>query len=168
MEIFYAPRDVIQIDDATLIFKNFEGRETQYNRKGDRNFAIRIDNPDDAEKLRDRGWNVRIKPGRDEDDGPFMYLPVKLGYNKRDDGTVFGPNAYLWSGNNRITLDEESISTLDQIEIETVNLDIRPNDWNISGRSGRTAWLKNIEVYQRIDRFAARYAQMDREDEQYY
>lgn len=163
MEIHYGPREVLQIDDAQILFRNFEGRESMYNRKGDRNFSIRIDDPAVADELAKRGWNVKIKPGRDEDDGPFMRLDVKVKYTQRDDGSVNGPTAYLWTGNRRNELDEESIGCLDQIEVEIVNLDIRPYDWEINGRSGRSAYLKTIEVHQKIDRFAARYADMEEE-----
>lgn len=164
MEIFFGPRGTLQIDDARLIFKNFEGRESMYNRKGDRNFSIRFEDADVANKLKDLGWNIKIKPGRDEDEGDFMRLDVKVAYKRRDDGSINGPKAYLWTGNIRNELDEESISCLDHIDIDTVNLDVRPYDWNINGRTGRTAYLQSIEVYQRIDRFAARYASMQ-EDE---
>lgn len=58
---------------------------------------------------------------------------------------------------NVTKLDEESIGCLDNIEIESVNMDIRPYDWEVNGRTGRTAYLQSMEVIQRIDRFSARY-----------
>ena len=56
-------------------------------------------------------------------------------------------------------LDEETISVLDDIDIRSVDLDIRPYDWDVNGKSGRTAYLQSIEIIQEIDRFAARYAE---------
>ena len=56
-------------------------------------------------------------------------------------------------------LDEESISMLDDIDILSVDLDIRPYDWEVQGKTGRTAYLQSINVVQEIDRFAARFAQ---------
>ena len=50
---------------------------------------------------------------------------------------------------------------LDDIDIINVNLDIRPYDWEVNGKTGRTAYLQAIEVFQEIDRFAARYAEED-------
>lgn len=168
MEIFYAPNGNLQIDNATLIFKNFEGRGDMYNRPGDRNFAIRIDDIETAEELRSRGWNVSIKEGRDPEEGPRMHLKVKLAYKENVDNRgnvkVSGPNAYLWTGNKRNVLDRESIACLDHIEIGNVNLDVRGYDWVVNGREGRSAWLNAIEVFQNIDRFAARYESMS-EDE---
>lgn len=155
MNITFAPRGILQIDDARLIFKNFEGRGDKFNREGDRNFSILIQDPDTAEALRREGWNVKIKEARDEDEGPFMRLPVKVKF------TEYGPRVYLKGIKSEpVELDEESIGMLDQIEIDSVDLDIRPFDWNVNGRTGRTAYLQSMHVVQRIDRFAARYASM--------
>ena len=158
MHVTFAPKEIIQIDDAKIIFKNFEGRGDKFNREGDRNFSVLIEDPNTAEALRERGWNVKIKEGRDEDEGPFMRLPVKVKFSD------YGPAVYLKTGDRMNRLDEESIGMLDQIDIESVDLDIRPFDWEVNGRTGRTAYLQSIHVTQRIDRFAARYANMSRDE----
>lgn len=154
MHVTFAPKGILQIDDARIIFKNFEGRGDKFNREGDRNFSLLIEDPDTADALIAEGWNVRIKPGRDEDEGPFMRLPVKVKF------TDHGPNVYLVTGGRRNELDEESIACLDNIDIESIDLDIRPYDWEVNGKTGRTAYLQSMQVVQRIDRFAARYADM--------
>ena len=158
MNICFAPKGILQIDDARIIFKNFEGRVKhmrgdKFNREGDRNFSLLIEDENTANALIKEGWNVKIKPGREEGDDPFMRLPVKVKF------TDYGPNVYLITGNRRNELDEESISCLDNIEIESVDMDIRPYDWEVNGRTGRTAYLQSMEVVQRIDRFAARYSE---------
>lgn len=155
MNICFAPKGILQIDDARIIFKNFEGRGDKFNREGDRNFSLLIEDENTANALIKEGWNVKIKPGREEGDDPFMRLPVKVKF------TDYGPNVYLVTGNRRNELDEESISCLDNIEIESVDMDIRPYDWEVNGRTGRTAYLQSMEVVQRIDRFAARYSEND-------
>lgn len=161
MNITFAPRGILQIDDARIIFKNFEGRGDKYNREGDRNFSLLIEDPNTADALSEKGWNVKIKDSNDPDDLPFMRLPVKVKF------TDYGPNVYLITGDRRNELDEESIACLDNIDIESVNMDIRPYDWEVNGRTGRTAYLQSMEVIQRIDRFAAKYAAMDDERDQF-
>ena len=151
MHITFAPRGILQIDDARITYKNFKGEGTKFNREGDRNFALIIPEREMADALINEGWNVKIKPPRDEDDDPFMYLPVKIKFNDR------GPNVYLATGNRMNRLDEESIACLDDIDILSVDMDIRPYDWDVNGKSGRTAYLQSIKVTQRIDRFMAQY-----------
>lgn len=152
MKITFGPRGILQIDDARIIYRNFRGAADKFNREGDRNFAVVIPDEEMAEALKNEGWNVKIKPPRDVDDTPFMYLPVKVKFNDR------GPTAYLKTGKVMNKLDEESIGCLDDIDIISVDMDIRPYDWEVSGKTGRTAYLQSIHVTQEVDRFAARYA----------
>lgn len=149
MNITFAPRGILQIDDARIVYRNFSGVGSKFNREGDRNFAVVIPDEDLAMRLKDEGWNIKIKDPRDEGDSPFMYLPVKIKFNDR------GPIFHLRTGKNQIKLDEESISCLDRIDILCVDLDIRPFDWDVNGKTGRTAYLQAIRVTQKIiDRFA--------------
>ena len=148
MRITYAPRDILQIDDARIIYRNFAVRGDKYNREGDRNFAVVIPDEDMANDLTKLGWNVKIKPPREDGDTPFMFLPVKVKFNDR------GPNVYLKTGNVQNRLDEESVGLLDNIDIIGVDLDIRPFDWDVNGKMGRTAYLQSIRVVQDVDRFA--------------
>lgn len=152
MHLTFAPRGILQIDDARIVYRNFEGRGDKFNREGDRNFAVVIPDQEVADALVREGWNVKVKPPRDEDDDPFMFLPVKVKFNDR------GPNAYLQTGARMNRLDEDSIACLDNIDIASVDLDIRPYDWTLSdGKSGRSAYLQSIKVVQDVDRFAAAY-----------
>ena len=151
MNITFAPRGILQIDDASIIYRNFAGVGSKFNREGDRNFAVRIPDTELADKLIEEGWNVKIKDPKEEGDLPFMFLPVKIKFNDR------GPVVYLKTGRNMVKLDEESISCLDNIDILGVDLDIRPYDWEVNGKTGRTAYLQSICVTQDVDRFAARY-----------
>lgn len=153
MELTFAPRGILQIDDARIMFRNFRGEGDKFNREGDRNFVLIIPNEEIADALTKEGWNVKIKDPREEGDSPFMYLPVKVKFNER------GPQVYLITGDRRNRLDEETVAMLDDIDILSVNLDIRPYDWEVNGKTGRTAYLQAIEVFQEIDRFAARYAE---------
>ena len=149
MRITYAPRDILQIDDARIIYRNFAGRGDKYNREGDRNFAVLIPDEEIADELTRRGWNVKVKPPREEGDTPFMYLPVKVKFSDR------GPSVYLRTGRVQNRLEEEDIGRLDRIDIIGVDLDIRPYDWEVNGKTGRTAYLQSICVTQDVDRFAA-------------
>ena len=151
MNITFAPRGIVQIDDARICFRNFSGRPDKYNREGDRNFAVIIDDQEVADALIEQGWNVKIRPPREDGDDPFMYLAVKVKFNDR------GPNVYLKTGRATNRLDEESVDCLDNVDILGVDLDIRPYDWDVNGKTGRTAYLQSICVTQDTDRFASRF-----------
>ena len=153
MNITFAPRGILQIDDARIIYRNFSGEASQFNRAGDRNFSILIDTEEAKDALVNEGWNVKIKPAREEGDIPFMHLPVKVKFNDR------GPAVYLKSGGNMRKLDESTVGLLDNVDILSVDLDIRPYDWDANGKSGRTAYLQSICVTQDVDRFAQRFAE---------
>ena len=151
MDLKFAARGIIQIDDASIIYRNFAGEASKFNRAGDRNFAVVISEQWIADALVQEGWNVKIKPPREEGDGVFMYLPVKVKFNDR------GPKVYLKTGDRMNLLDEESIPMLDHIDIISVDMDIRPYDWDVNGQTGRTAYLQSMCVTQDVDRFAERY-----------
>lgn len=153
MEITFAPRGILQVDDARIIFRNFSGAPSKFNREGDRNFAMVIPDQDMADTLINEGWNVKIKPPRDEDEDPLMYLPVKIKFNDR------GPICYLRSGKAMTKLSEDTIDCLDDVDILSVDLDIRPYDWEAQGKTGRSAYLQSICVTQKVDRFMEKYAE---------
>ena len=148
-------RGVLQIEDARIIDRNFGGEASKYNREGDRNFAVIIPNQEICDQLTAEGWNVKIKPPRDEDDTPFMFLPVKVKFNNR------GPNIYVQSAGNVKRLTEETVGMLDEIDIQSVDMDLRPYDWEVNGKEGRSAYLQAMNVIQNIDRFGAQYAAQD-------
>lgn len=149
MHITFAPKGILQIDDARIIYRNFSGVGGKFNREGDRNFAVVIPDQEAADALIKEGWNVKIKPPREDGDSPFMYLPIKVKFNER------GPACYLVTGTRMNRLDEHTVSCLDDVDISSVDMDVRPYDWNVNGKDGRTAYLQSIKVTQQIDRFAA-------------
>ena len=122
------PNGYLEINDARIVFKNLEGRADRFNREGDRNFHLVIPDQENCDLLlADKNqfgdsWNVKIKQPRDEGDTPFMHMPVKVKFNGR------GPNVYLVSGSKQVALTEDTIKCLDEIDILSVDLDIRPYD----------------------------------------
>ena len=166
MRVTFSNDGSLQIDDARLVYRNFSGNNG-FN-EGDRDFGVIIPNSEIADALIENGWNVTIKQPRQEGDSPFMFMKVKfkIRYYGNGPDREMTPCVYLVSGNNRRRVnDEESLDNLDYIKIDHVDMDLAPYDWSHKGMSGRTAYLSAIEVVQKVDRFAARFAEEEAPEE---
>ncbi len=141
----------IELENARIIFRNFAGVEGKYNRAGDRNFGVVISDPELANILREDGWNIRILAPREEGDEPTYWLPVAVKYGN------FPPHIYMISGRKKILMDEDSISELDNADVESVDIVIRPYNWETNAGTGVKAYCKTMYVVCRRDRFAGKY-----------
>ena len=148
----------VNIRNARIMFRNFSGRESQFNDAGERNFCVIIDDPEEAEMLNNDGWKVRVLAPREEGEPPLHYIPVKVKYDR------YPPSVYLISGRKRTLLDESSIGCLDYAEIEHIDMVLSPYSWEKAGRQGIKAYLKIMYVTIKEDPFAADYAYLDDPD----
>jgi hypothetical protein len=140
----------VLLEDTRIVFRNFAGKEGQYNREGDRNFAVVLD-PETADEMQKDGWNVRRKPPKEEGDDEFIYLQVAVSFKGRP------PRMAIITSRNRTILDEDTCELLDWAEIENVDVKLRPYEWRVNGKTGVKAYLKTIYVKIREDELDLKY-----------
>ena len=146
----YKQTNNIMIENARLIFKNFSGEESKFNRGGNKNFCVVLD-PEMAQVLADEGWNIKYLRPREEGEEPTPYLQVTVAYGN------IPPKVIMIAGRNKTPLDSFSVGSLDYAEIKNVDLIIRPYHWEVNGKQGIKAYLKTMYVEIEQDAFASKY-----------
>jgi hypothetical protein len=147
-----------KVENARLIFRNFAGKEGQYNREGDRNFAVILD-PDTAAQMVEDGWNVRSLAAREEGDEDTPYIPVAVSFKNRP------PRIMLITSTGRTKLDESSVDVLDYADIKVADLIARGYEWVVNGKTGVKAYLQTLFVTIEEDDLERKYAMMEQGDD---
>lgn len=145
----------VSLEGVRIGFRNFEGREDQYNKAGNRTFVAFLPR-DLAEAMAEDGWNVKFPMQREDAPDPDEperdpYLPITVGFQQ------FPANVFLYSNGQTTRLSEDEVSMLDWAEIENVDLVIRPYEWAVNRNSGVKAYLKSGYFTIVTDQFAAKY-----------
>lgn len=139
------------VEDARLVFRNFSGVEGQYNRKGDRNFAVILDESVVETMIKD-GWNVKYLDSREDGVADTPYISVAVNFNNRP------PRITLITSTSRTNLTEDSIAVLDWAEIQTCDLIARAYDWTVGEKSGVKAYLQTMFITIEEDALERKYA----------
>ena len=140
---------LIRIDDARFMFRpNFSGEGSKYNNVGDRNFNVRITDPELLERMEEEPWNLKYTKVTEDYPEPEAYLKVKVDFNPPMDRLV--PHIYVVNNGQVVSeLTEEDVHMLDENRIAMMKMVIRPsvyaddrydNCWKIS------AYLKTLYV----------------------
>lgn len=150
--------NTVLMEDVKIIFRNFAGREGQYNREGDRNFCVLLD-PETATHMEADGWNVKYLKVREDDDSeeevPQAYLQVSVNFKGRP------PRIVMITARGRTTLGEEEVEILDWADIRTVDMIIRPYEWAVNTKTGIKAYLQSIFVTIDEDALELKYADLN-------
>lgn len=143
-----------KIQGAEIGFRNFAGKEGMYNKEGERNFVVFLDE-EFADELAREGWNVKYPKERlvdkDEEDERRPYLPVDASLGK------YPPKFVLIHGESVERLQEDELEVLDWSRIIDVDMEVRPYEWSVNGNSGVKAYLQSIYVTIETDPFREKY-----------
>ena len=176
-------RHKLEIENAQLMFRNFSGRERTaiingrnqvVNDEGNRNFVVILDpinshiifdnqevtDPDFGQELANLGFNVSVKPGKEEGDPVQYRLPVSIGYRaipqQNTEGGLTGPQIWMIANGHKTLLNPDTIGNLDFADIENAKLVInngKPYPKR-DGGDGLRAWCNEGLFYVNRSRFA--------------
>jgi hypothetical protein len=148
--------NTVLMEGVQIIFRNFSGKEGQYNREGDRNFAVLLDDTI-ANAMAEDNWNIKwLKPRTEEEgDTPQAYLPISVNFKGRP------PRIVLITSRGRTNIDESQVETLDWVDIINVDLIVRPYEWNVNGKTGVKAYLQSIYVTIEEDPLELKYNELE-------
>lgn len=140
----------IKIGNAEIRFRNFAGAQGKYNAAGNRNFCVFLDN-ELAEILTADGWAVRWLKPRDPEETPQAYMQVSVGFVK------FPAEITMITKKGKTKLDESTVKILDWADIKMVDLEIRPYNWEVGGKTGIKPYVKKMFVTLQEDEFEEKY-----------
>lgn len=152
----------IKIENARIVFRNLSGKPDKFNPQGGkRSFSVVIEDPEFANELKKEGWNIKqFNPSPDSDEEPAHFISVKVSYNN------IPPHIYLCTSKNKTLLNEDTVGQLDYAEISNVDIVITPYQYEMSGGSGISAYVKTMYVTVVEDEFASKYEYDDLDDEE--
>jgi hypothetical protein len=145
----YNDRNAV-MEGMRIIFRNFAGKEGMYNREGDRNFSVLLDDRGATEMAKD-GWNVKWLKAREEGEAEQAYLPISVNFKGRP------PKVVMITSRGRTNLLEDEVEILDWADIRETDLIVRPYDWSVNGKSGIKAYLQSIFVTIEEDALELKY-----------
>lgn len=147
-----ARKDLLEIENAQIIWKNFAGEPDKFHTKGGyRNFNVILDDPEQAQQMADDGWNVKIRAPREDGERPLNTLEVCVNFEN------YPPKVVMLTSRNKVELDEESVGCLDTADILFSDLIISPYHYEVNGKQGIKAYLKTAYITIEEDRFAEKY-----------
>lgn len=127
------------LEDVQIAFRNFAGKEGPYNKAGDRNFAILLDDELAEQMLRD-GWNVKHLKPREDDEAPQAYISVAISYKNRP------PKIALITSKAITYLEEDQLDLLDWVDIKEADVTLNPYEWVVNGKTGTKAYAAGLFI----------------------
>lgn len=144
----------IILRNAKLIFRNFEGKKSDFNKEGARNFSVML-NEDIANELREKGFHIKPLKKPSEDEEQMYSMKVNVRFDN------YPPTIYMIVGNKKTSLNELTVKILDTAIITKADLEINPSHWTRrtgnGEESGVSAYCTTLYCTIKEDVFADEY-----------
>lgn len=141
------------IDNARIMFRNFEGKPGQFNAAGKRNFHVLLQ-PDAEEALIADGFNVKYLKAREEGERDQPHLKINVNFESN-----IPPKIFIVTSKGRRQLTEDMMQMVDWADFANIDLIFSryKRDWP-DGRTTVTAYLQTFFGTIREDELELRYA----------
>lgn len=149
----------IMMEDVEILpgnWRNFSGKQTQYNDAGKRNFNVLLP-PALADQMARDGWNVKLTKERELDDetiGGEPFIKVSVKYTNRP------PQVVMITSRGRTFLGEKEIDMLDWAVIKTADVKLSGKAWEVAGKPVMSAYLTALYVTIEEDYLQQKYADL--------
>ena len=135
-----------------IMWRNFSGKQGDYNPAGVRNFVLRIDDEEVALQLKEEGWPVRWRPFKNDPENGDWTLKVNVRFNK------YPPKIVIINNGKKSQLSEDEVNMCDAFNFEKVDLKLSPYNWKRpNGETGVSAYLESFYGTLVIDELEMEY-----------
>jgi hypothetical protein len=146
--------ETVLLENVRIVQRNFAGKEGPYNNEGERNFLVLLDD-EIADQMLEDGWLIKRFKVEDENGDRQAFLQVKVFYG------LYPPRINMITARGRTPIHEDEIELLDWVDIRSVDVVLRPNNWSINGKTGKKAYLKTMYITIEEDPLDSKYADRD-------
>ena len=154
-------REVLEFEDAKIIFRNFEGRQQKFNPLGKRNFCLVL-NENDVEDFIREGWNVKETKPREEGDPIKHYVKINVNMESKNP-----PKIYMIAGRHKTELTADTVKELDYASIKQLDIVVSPWKWHTDdGGEGISGYLQPLYAEIIQDSFADKWNAIGEEEEE--
>lgn len=141
-------------DEIKWAFSHIDGREDTFNEKGQRDIIV-IVSREAADELATLGWTIKAyeRQNADEGDEPEYTFRVRISYKFE------APRIYLIKGRKKIFVDNpDMLNSVRRDNTRKISLIATPSRWTQPGRSGVSAYIKEMYIEVEESRLEAMYA----------
>lgn len=133
----------ILIENADIYVSNFAGAPSPYTPNGGKRYFCVVIPKEHVDKLKDDGWNIKVRADRDGDE--MFYTEINVNYDSNFPPIVRAITTFN-GVETRSTLDKENVGRLDKLWIEHCNMAIHPYHYS-GGRFSTKGYLNRLDAW---------------------
>ena len=147
--------DVVALEGVKIGWPNFSGATGPFNKDGKRMFTIFL--PEDvAEEMAALGWPVKFPEAQEANPEDDYQQDARIQVSLKMDGARPPKIALIGTGAPTL-LTADTVGIVDTSAINFVDVVFRAYNWEMNGKTGKSAWLKEIYVNLDTGTFADKY-----------